>query len=61
MWNFMQGKLKEKDSIYMPKLIKEIELLWTTGIAKDYREIQSNSMTRRIQKVIAAKGEATKH
>jgi hypothetical protein len=59
MWNFIKRKLKEKDNSSLSKLIKEIKLLGTTSITKDYCKRLSNSMPRRIQQLMAAKGETT--
>lgn len=61
LWNFMKGKLKGKDINSVPKLLVEIKKLWTMGIPKDYCMRLSNSMPRRIQAVIKAKGYATKY
>ena len=57
----MKGKLKTKDISSGPKLIREIKILWTTGIPQGYCLKLSNSMPRRIQQVLAAHGEATKY
>jgi hypothetical protein len=54
MWNFIKGKLKEKDNSSL-SLIKKIKLLGTTSITQDYCKRLSNSMPRRIQQVMAAK------
>jgi hypothetical protein len=53
----MKGKLKDKDIGSVPKLIKELKILWTSSISREL----SDSMPSRIQQVIAAKGEATKY
>ncbi len=57
----MKNKLKHKDIISGPKLIKEIKTLWTTGIPQDLYQKLSRSMPSRIQTVLAAKGYATKY
>jgi len=57
----MKGKLKTKDISSGPKLIREIKILWTTGIPQGYCLKLSNSMPRRIQQVLVDKGEATKY
>jgi transposase len=59
MWNFMKNQLKKVDTNSVPKLITEIKLLWTTGITQEYCRKLSDSMPRRLQKVIEAKGEST--
>ena len=61
LWNFMKVKLKTKDISSGPKLIREIKILWTTGIPQGYCLKLSNSMPRRIQQVLVDKGEATKY
>jgi transposase len=60
-WNFMKGKLKDKDVSSVPKLINEIKMLWTTKISREYFKKLSDSMPTRIKKVLAAKGECTKY
>jgi hypothetical protein len=59
--NFMLGKLKEKDTSFVPKLIKEIESMWTMGITLDCYRNLCNSMLKRIQQVLGAKEEVTKY
>jgi hypothetical protein len=59
--NFSQGRLKEKDNSSEPKLIKEIKFQWTTGITQDDSKKLSSSIPKRINQVVAANGEVTKH
>ncbi len=54
----MKEKLKTKDTGSVPKLIQEIKMLWTTGLSKEYLKGLSDSMPRRIQQVLAVKGDA---
>jgi transposase len=57
-WNYMKEKLKCKDTGSLPKLIREIKILWTTDLSKEYLKSLSDSMPRRIQQVLAVKGDA---
>jgi hypothetical protein len=61
LWNFMKGKLRDKNISSAPNLIHKLKILWTTGTSQDYCRRLSNSMPSRIQQVLATKGEATKH
>ncbi len=58
-WNYMKEMLKTKDTGSIDKLIKEIKILWTTGLTRDYLKSLSDSMPRRIQQVLAVKGDST--
>jgi transposase len=53
--------IKDKDIGSVPKLIKELKILWTSSISREYFKKLSDSMPSRIQQVIAPKGEATKY
>jgi hypothetical protein len=57
----MKEKLKNKDTGSIEKLIKAIKVLWTTDMSRTYLKNLSESMPRRIQKVLAVKGEATSY
>jgi hypothetical protein len=54
----MKEKLKCKDTGSLPKLIREIKILWTTDLSKEYLKSLSDFMPRRIQQVLAVKGDA---
>jgi transposase len=60
-WSYMKEKLKNKDTGSIEKLIKAIKVLWTTDMSRTYLKNLSESMPRRIQKVLAVKGEATSY
>jgi hypothetical protein len=60
-WNYMKEKLKCKDTGSLPKLIKEIKILSTTDLSKEYLKSLSDSIPRRIQQVLAEKGDATSY
>ncbi len=57
----MKNRLRGKDISSLPKLIKEIKLLWTCDLSRDYLKNLSDSMPRRIQEVLKAKGDASKY
>ncbi len=60
-WSHMKRKLKDKDISSVPKPIAEIKMLWTCNLSRQFFKNLSDSMPRRIQQVLAAKGEATKY
>jgi transposase len=60
-WSHMKRKLKDKDISSVPKLIAEIKMLWTCNLSRKFFKNLSDSMPRRIQQVLAAKGEAAKY
>jgi transposase len=57
-WNYMKKKLKSKDTGSIEKLTREIKILWTTDLSKEYLKILSDSMPRRIRQVLAVKGDS---
>jgi hypothetical protein len=57
-WNYMKEKLKRKDTGSIEKLMREIKILWTTDLSKKYLKSLSNSMPRRIWKVLTVKGDS---
>ena len=60
-WNFMKNELRKKDISSVPKLIDELKSLWTSGLSHEYLKKLSDSMPRRMQMVIQAKGDMTKY
>jgi hypothetical protein len=54
----MKEKLKSKDTGSIEKLTREIKILWTTDLSKEYLKSLSNSMPRRIRQVLAVKGDS---
>lgn len=60
-WNYMKEALKTKDIASVPKITEEIKKLWLTGISSEYFKNLSDSMPRRLQMVIDAKGDMTKY
>jgi hypothetical protein len=54
----MKEKLKTKVTGSVSKLIQEIKMLWTTGLSKEYLKGLSDSIPRRIQQVLAVRGDA---
>jgi hypothetical protein len=60
-WNLMKDKLKEKNTISLELLQKEIKLLWCTSLPEGYLRKLSDSMPNRIKMVIKNKGEMTKY
>jgi hypothetical protein len=57
----MKNRLREKEILSLPHLIKEIKLLWACDLSRDYLKNLSDSMPRRIQEMLKAKGDASKH
>ncbi len=57
-WNYMKEKLKSKDTWSIEKLTREIKILWTTDLSKEYLKSLSYSMPRRIRQVLAVKGDS---
>jgi hypothetical protein len=49
--------LKSKDIGSIKKLMREIKILWTTGLSKEYLKSLSDSMPRKIQQMLAVKGD----
>jgi transposase len=60
-WNYLKQNLKDKDTGSVDKLIAAIKMLWVKGLPRDYLKKLSDSMPRRIQKVLAVKGDATSY
>jgi hypothetical protein len=60
-WSKLKGKLKDKEKQSTLKLIRELKILWTSHISREYFKKLSDSMHSRIQEVIVAKQETTKH
>jgi hypothetical protein len=60
-WNHLKNMLKKKDTSSVPKLISAIKELWTQELTIDHLQKLSDSMPRRLQMVIEAKGEAIKY
>ncbi len=59
LWNIMKDGLKSKDIGSAPKLQAELKKLWVALDQAMLRNL-SDSMPRRLQMVINAKGEMTK-
>jgi hypothetical protein len=55
----MKKKLKNEDTGAIEKLINTIKMLLTTDISRDNLKNLNDSMPKRIQKVLAVKGDAT--
>lgn len=60
-WNFMKEEVKRQDTSSVPKLVEALKKLWTTGLSQDYFKKLSDSMPRRLEMVIAARGDMTKY
>ncbi len=60
LWNIMKDGLKSKDIGSIPKLQAELKKLWVTLDQAMLRNL-SDSMPRRLQMVLNAKGEMTKY
>ncbi len=60
-WNNMKNMLRKKDISSVPKLTAAIKELWTQELTAEYLKKLSDSMPRRLQMVIEAKGEAIKY
>lgn len=61
MWNIMKNKLQKCDTGSIPKLTEAIKILWVTDLSPEYCKSLSDSMPKRIQDVIKAKGYSTKY
>ena len=59
--HIIKNKLQEMDTGSVPKLREAIKLMWCTGISQDTITHLVESMPRRMQAVIEAKGEMTKY
>jgi hypothetical protein len=55
----MKKKMKDKDTGSIEKLINMIKMLLTIDISRDNLKNLNDSMPKRIQKVLAVKGDAT--
>jgi hypothetical protein len=53
----MKEKLKSKDIGFIKKLMREIKILWTTDLSKEYLKSLSDSMPRKIRQVLAVKAD----
>jgi hypothetical protein len=61
-WSYMKKKLKgNSDITCLPKLMEAIKMIWVKDMKLDYFQKLSDSMPRRLQIVIEAKGEMTKY
>jgi transposase len=60
LWNIMKEGLKKKDIGSAPKLQAELKKLWVSLDLVMLRNL-SDSMPRRLQMVLDAKGEMTKY
>jgi hypothetical protein len=60
-WNQMKNLLKKKDVSSVPKLTTAIRQLWTEELKPEYLKNLSDSMPKRLEMVIAAKGDMTKY
>jgi hypothetical protein len=60
LWNIMKDGLKSKDMGSAPKLRAELKKLWVT-LDQAMLQNLSDSIPRRLQMVINAKGEMTKY
>ena len=60
LWNIMKEGLKKKDIGSAPKLQAELKKLWVSLDQAMLRKL-SDSMPRRLQMVLNAKGEMTKY
>jgi transposase len=61
-WSYMKKKLKgNSDITSLPKLMEAIKMMWVRDMKLDYFQKLSDSMPRRLQMVIEAKGEMTKY
>jgi len=58
---FFQHKLRKKDTSSAPKLDKAVKEVWCTEMTREYFQKLSDSMPRRMQLVINAKGGSTKY
>jgi transposase len=61
MWNIMEDKLQNCDTRSILKLTEAIKKLWVTDLSPEYCKSLSDSMPKRIQDVIKAKGYSTKY
>lgn len=61
MWNIMKNKLQNCDTGSILKLTEAIKKLWITDLSPEYCKSLSDSMPKRIQHVIKAKGYSTKY
>ena len=57
----MKNKLQKCDTGSIPKLTEAIKILWVTDLSPEYCKSLSDSMPKRIQDVIKAKGYSTKY
>ena len=57
----MKDQLQEKKVTSVPSLQEEIKRLWCLGTPRELLQKLSESMPRRLQAVIDAKGEMTKY
>ena len=57
----MKNMLKKKDVSSVPKLTEAIRQLWIEDLKPDYLKKLSDSMPKRLEMVIAAKGDMTKY
>jgi hypothetical protein len=60
-WNHLKNLLKKKDVSSIPKLTAAIRQLLTEELKPKYLRSLSNSMPKRIEMVIVAKGDLTKY
>jgi hypothetical protein len=61
-WSYLKKKLKgNSDITSLPKLMEAIKMMWVQDMKLDYFQKLSDSMPRKLQMVIEAKGEMTKY
>jgi hypothetical protein len=61
-WSYMKNKFKgNSDITSLPKLMEAIKMMWVKDMRLDYSQKLSDSMPRRLQMVIEAKGQMTKY
>jgi transposase len=61
-WSYMKRKLKANTDITsLPKLVEAIKLMWVEDMAIPYFKKLADSMPKRLQMVVDAKGELTKY
>lgn len=60
-WNYMKNMLSTCNTSSVPRLSHEILKMWTTEMKLDYFRNLSDSMPKRLQMVIKAKGQMTKY
>jgi hypothetical protein len=56
-WSYMKKKLEgNSDITSLPKLMEAIEMIWVKDMKLDYFQKLSDSIPRRLQMVIEARG-----